>query len=162
MRIVLEGADGTGKTTLANILAFKYGLTVCHCTQNDASDPVFYSQVLRKEDTVWDRHTIGELIYPRIFGRKQQTTPEQAKEIVRIGKNAGVKFFVLTLPLDELKERMKERPNEHPNIVNNLETIDHRFRFYAQYLGVPVIDTSKMTLQEIFDLVEENKDGKTV
>ena len=44
MRIILEGCDGTGKTTLANILAFKYGLDICHCTASDPSDFQFYKQ----------------------------------------------------------------------------------------------------------------------
>lgn len=48
MRIVLEGVDGAGKTTLAKILAQKYGLDICHCTQYDAADYAFYRQTLRK------------------------------------------------------------------------------------------------------------------
>ena len=74
MKIIIEGADGTGKTTLAKILADKYGLEICHCTQHDPADFYFYRETLRKENVIWDRHTIGELIYPLIFDRKAKIT----------------------------------------------------------------------------------------
>lgn len=48
MKIILEGADGTGKTTLAKILAERYGLDICHCTQDDPNDFIFYQQSIRK------------------------------------------------------------------------------------------------------------------
>ena len=38
MKIILEGCDGTGKTTLAKLLAEKYGLDICHCTAEDPKD----------------------------------------------------------------------------------------------------------------------------
>lgn len=154
MIIVLEGADGVGKTTLAKILADKYGLDICHCTQHDPSDFNFYKETLRKENAVWDRHTIGELIYPKLFNREAKTTPHEAKAIINVAKTEGVKVFVLTCEAEELKRRIKLRKDEHPKIVSNLDWIDKAFRECAKWMGVPVIDTSKMTLSQIFDLVE--------
>ena len=161
MKIVLEGADGTGKTTLANILAFKYGLTVCHCTQHDPGDYDFYYQAARKENTVWDRHTIGELIYPHIFGREPQISWGEAYDLIRKTEADGVKYFVLTLDEQELKARIAKRPNEHPKIVKNIVSINCGFKNWAGILHVPVIDTSKMTLNEIFSLMEE-PNGKEI
>lgn len=154
MRIILEGADGVGKTTLANILAQKYGLDICHCTQYDATDYAFYSQTLRKENTVWDRHTIGELIYPKVFNREAQITPYEAKAIIEAAKQEDIKILVLTCGSRELANRVRSRKNEHPKIVENLDWIDKAFKECAKWLGVPIIDTSKMTLGEIFKLVE--------
>lgn len=154
MRIILEGADGVGKTTLANILAQKYGLDICHCTQHDATDYAFYSQTLRKENTVWDRHTIGELIYPKVFNRETQITPYEAKAIIESAKQEGIKIFVLTCGTRELATRIAERKGEHPKIVENLDWINKSFKECAKWLSIPVIDTSKMTLSEIFKLVE--------
>lgn len=155
MRVILEGVDGAGKTTLAKILADKYGLDICHCTQNDAADYDFYRQTLRKENVVWDRHTLGEIIYPRVFGRRQQLSPEDARLIVHYAKEEDVKIIVLTADLPVLYERLNSRKiPEHPLIMENLEYIDTQFKFFAEEFRVPIIDTSKMTLQQIFDLVE--------
>lgn len=157
MRIILEGVDGAGKTTLAKILAEKYGLDICHCTQYDAADYDFYRQTVRKENVIWDRHTIGELIYPTIFDRKQQISTEDVRLVIHYAKEAGAKIFVLTADMDVIYRRLNERGNEDFRIYENVDYIDNLFRFYADQYHVPVIDTSKMTLQEIFNLVEEKE-----
>lgn len=157
MKVILEGVDGAGKTTLAKILAEKYGLDICHCTQYDAADYDFYRQTVRKENVVWDRHTIGELIYPTIFDRKQQISTEDVRLVIHYAKEAGAKIFVLTADMDVIYRRLNERGNEDFRIYENVDYIDDLFRFYADQYHVPVIDTSKMTLQEIFNLVEEKE-----
>lgn len=155
MKIILEGVDGAGKTTLAKILAERYGLDVVHCTQHDAADYNFYRQTLRKENVVWDRHTLGELIYPTVFDRRQQISTEDARLIMHHAEVEGVKVFVLTADKNVLYDRLNARGDEHPLIYANLEWIDKQFKFYAEQYHIPIIDTSKMTLQQIFNLVED-------
>lgn len=157
MKIILEGVDGAGKTTLAKILAEKYGLDICHCTQYDAADYDFYRQTLRKANVVWDRHTLGELIYPRIFDRKPQIGTEDARLVMHYAKEEGVKILVLTADMATIYERLNARGNEDSRIYENVDWIDSQFRFYANQYHVPIIDTSKMTLQQIFDLVENKQ-----
>lgn len=155
MKIILEGCDGTGKTTLAKILAEKYGLDICHCTQHDAADYDFYRQTLRKENVIWDRHTIGELIYPRIFGRQFKISPEDARLIVHYAKQEGVKMFVLTDDIEVIMERLNKRvPKEDLRILDNADAINDLFVAYAGLFKIPVINTRTMTLQQIFDLLE--------
>ena len=162
MRIILEGVDGAGKTTLAKILADKYGLDICHCTQYDAADYNFYKQTLRKENVIWDRHTLGELIYPKVFGRQQQISPEDARLLVHYAREEDVRLFVLTCDQSELHARIAKRKDEHALICNNLDEINSKFIEYANTFNIPIIDTSTMTLTEIFKLVETpqvNKGG---
>lgn len=157
MRIILEGVDGAGKTTLAKILAERYGLDVVHCTQSDASDYDFYRQTLRKENVVWDRHTIGELIYPYVFDRKPNIGVEDARLVMHYAKQEGVKVFVLTADEDAIARRLIARGNEHPRILRDFRKINDEFLFYAEQFNLPVIDTTKMTLTEIFNLIEEKE-----
>lgn len=155
MRIILEGADGTGKTTLAKILADKYGLEIQHCTADDPKDFYFYKESLRKENIIWDRHTIGELIYPIVFDREAKITPYEAKAIIDIAKAEGVYIFVLTSSPESLKRRFENRSKEeHPKITKRITWINQAFVECAKWLKVPVIDTSKMTLNDIFALIE--------
>lgn len=157
MKIILEGCDGTGKTTLAKILADKYGLDICHCTQHDKKDYLFYRHTLGKENVVWDRHTIGELIYPIIFDRPKQIGTEDARLVMHYAKQEGVKVFVLTCDDEVIKKRLSERGGEHQKILDNISMINGQFKFYANAYNIPIIDTTKMTLQEIFNLVEEKE-----
>lgn len=155
MRIILEGADGVGKTTLANILAFKYGLDICHCTQHDPADFKFYNESVRKNNVIWDRHTIGELIYPKIFDRKQQISGEDARIVLWNAKELGAKVFVLTEDPLLLQMRLLNRSGEDPRIFDNIEDINEQFIFYAEQFNIPVINTSSMTLDEIFNMIEK-------
>lgn len=155
MKIILEGADGTGKTTLAKILADKYGLDVCHCTQHDPADYNFYRQSVRKNNVVWDRHTIGELIYPSVFSRYQKIGTEDARLVIHYAREEGTKIFVLTEDLELIRKRLDERGTENKKIIENIKWINDQFVFYANQFHVPVISTSKMTLDEMYKLVEE-------
>ena len=155
MRIILEGCDGTGKTTLAKILAYKYGLDICHCTQKDAADFDFYFNTTRKDDVIWDRHTIGELIYPIVFNRQRQINEGGVEMVIEALRQQGGKIFVLTADDDVIKERLLKRGNEHSAIIESYKEINGLFKEYAKRFSIPVIDTSKMTLDEIFKLMEE-------
>lgn len=154
MRIILEGCDGTGKTTLTKLYADKYNLDICHCTQHDPSDYDFYKQTIRKNNVIWDRHTIGELIYPRVFNRTAQISPEDARIILSHGKELGAKIFVLTSPIDVIRLRLQERGGECKEVLDKLAWIDNQFKFFADQFNIPVIDTSNFNIQELYDLVE--------
>lgn len=156
MKVILEGCDGTGKTTLAKILADKYGLDICHCTQHDAADYDFYRQTLRKENVVWDRHTLGELIYPEVFNRPPKISTEDARLLMHYAKEEGVKILVLTGRYDDIYARLIKRGNEDQRIIESIHRINRDFAFYATQFNLPIIDTSRMTLQEIFNILEEN------
>lgn len=157
MRVIIEGCDGTGKTTLAKILAEKYNLDMCHCTQHDGKDYDFYFQTLRKENVIWDRHTLGELIYPEIFDRRPEITLEEVANLMRYVKENNIKIFVLTADQETLRKRLLSRGTEDYRIIKNCNEIDKQFKDFAAYFSIPVIDTTKMTLSEIYDLVKEEK-----
>ena len=163
MKIIFDGCDGTGKTTLANALAKKYDLDICHCTAKDPADYDFYRQTSRKENVVWDRHTLGELIYPKVFDRKPQLNPEEARMIIAYARNEGAKFYVLTANPSALKYRILNRGgNEDPKILQQLRWINDEFLNYAVMFNIPIIDTSARLMSDILDFIENDKQDQQV
>jgi len=68
MRIILEGPDGTGKTTLARQLAEKLGLKYQHEKIPLDGLKYYVNLVSNMEDNiVYDRCYLGEAIYPSVF-----------------------------------------------------------------------------------------------
>lgn len=160
MKIFLEGCDGVGKTTLAKLLANKYNLDICHCTQNDPNNFEFYYETSRKENIIWDRHFLGELIYPSIFNRKQNLTINEAKLITKSIKNNNGHIYVLTCDNDIILKRLKERnKKESLDILNSYQKINELFILYANYLKIPIIDTSKMSLKSLKEIIDTLKEA---
>ena len=155
--LIIEGADGTGKTTLAKIVAAKFGWDICHCTAEDPADFDFYKQTVRKKNIIWDRHTIGELIYPYVFDRKAKIGTEDARIVLNTAKQNNIGIIVLTANLDDIKSRLIKRGNECKEVLDNLEWINDQFKFYANAYHLPIIDTSRaINYDELFRWLEKD------
>lgn len=149
MKIIIEGCDGTGKTTLAKALAEKYGLDIIHVTNRDSNTFDFYKQSFGKDDVVWDRNVIGEMIYPKIFWRKGNIDEIDLEYLIKRAKSMGVIFLVLTTDYWTLCDRIDTRGKEFEAVRNHLGEINDRFCEIALQYDLPLIDTSKISLDEI-------------
>lgn len=72
MLIVLEGCDGTGKTTLAKLLQTCYNMEYIHCTAETPNDYEFFADIIKrsaKEDIVCDRFFWGQFVYQEYHER---------------------------------------------------------------------------------------------
>ena len=163
--IILEGCDGVGKTTIAKLLADIYGMDICHCTAEDPADYDFYRNTARKKNVIWDRHTIGELIYPEVFNRKPQIGPEDARLALAYGRENCTKTIVLTAPVHVIKDRLANRGNECQEVLSKINFIHDKFIEYAEFLNVPVVDTSGSitdTLSKIIEIIESDDNFKFI
>lgn len=68
MNIVIEGCDGTGKSTLAKFLADRFGLYYWHESSPRSFDE--YCQMLKAGGVVFDRFCFGQFVYNEIPDRK--------------------------------------------------------------------------------------------
>ena len=158
--IIIEGCDGTGKTTLAKKLSNKYNLDICHCTSEDPADYEFYKNTLRKRNVVWDRHFLGELIYPEVFNRRAQIGIEDARLLVAYARESGVQLLVLTESINELQRRLNYRGNECDEVLKQLEYINNKFKEYAESFDIPIICSSQVPFVDICDIIEKDAINK--
>ena len=159
MKIVLEGCDGVGKTSVAKILAMKYGCDIVHMTGDDPKDYNFYNQSLRKENVIYDRNVIGERVYPLVFNREPELKRYELDLILE--SHTDVHFFVLTANADEIERRLKNRGNENENILKSLGYINAKFKTLAYEYGIHEIDTTHARIEDvalrIINIIEKEK-----
>lgn len=153
MRIIIEGADGTGKTTLAKQLADEFDLGLMHISNKDPNDLDFYYQLLRKDDVVYDRNLIGEMIYPKIFNRPGKLKEYELDYLMAKADDLGFKIFVLTAHDETLLNRLN-RKEEFNCVKDNISAINGDFLKYAGKYNLPVINTSKYGMDETFKEVK--------
>lgn len=122
MKIIIEGSDGTGKTTLSKFLAKELDLQFLKLNNNDPRDLNFYSELLRKDDIVYDRQFISEFIYPKYFNRPQKLKEYEFEYLIKKSKDLDVIIIILTNDLKTIKSRLKN--NEYPFITKNIENIN--------------------------------------
>lgn len=128
--IIIEGPDCSGKTTLAKKINEYYNneLDVLHCTGHDPRDYKFYYQTMRKKNIVFDRHFIGEMIYPEIFHRKGCLSKRQFNKLKTYAEKARIPVVVVVPPETVLMRRLAdERLNEEQEIKDTIKSARNSF-----------------------------------
>lgn len=126
MLIVLEGCDGSGKTTIANNLKAVLPETkILHCTKETPNDFDFFSRIIEIGDSanvIADRFCYGQFVYQSPEERK--LTEEQLRKLELMMIEHKVKVVHVTAPVYTINARLfcrGERPM-HP-----VETITQRY-----------------------------------
>lgn len=153
MKIILEGCDGTGKTTLAKKLQDKYGIDYVHVTRNDPSTFEFYSQTMFKTNIVWDRHFIGEMIYPTVFNRKGNLRMAQFEILLELARSEKIVILILTADNETLIKN-NNRP-EYPEVIKNLLLINDQFKAFGDIYKIPIINVFKTNFDDIVKIIEK-------
>ncbi|UYL86818.1 thymidylate kinase [Microbacterium phage Rona] len=125
--ILIEGADGTGKTTFVERMAQQHlsdGTPVPRVIHNDASDHKlpgslyahYKAQLLdaisfRESgvSTYIDRSFLSELVYGVIYRGRSRVSPRQARRLERFARKNGVLLLGMVAPMAVRRDRIEER-----------------------------------------------------
>lgn len=158
MKIIIDGCDLVGKSSLIEKLkkhfSYKKNISYLHFSYRDRTDYGFYNTFLDKEDFISDRHFIDEMVYPKFFNRRQGITEEEFVSLLKKCKNKDIKIIILTVDDETLLERSKERQEEKA-VADNLLEINREFKKLSKKYNLPLFDTTKNSLEEIIDFLEE-------
>ena len=152
MKLIITGHDFSGKSTLLKEL-FKEEdngkLSYIHLSYNEPTDFNFYYNTLQFNNFIMDRCYLDELIYPEIFHRKPGLTLQEAKLLYDVSKLLGITTVILECNNEELDKRILERKGqEEPEVLEGVYKIRYLYQKVAEELGIPILDTSNMTLEE--------------
>jgi hypothetical protein len=145
--VVLEGCDGAGKTTLANLLEERHGFTVIHSPRSPDSVDLSarYRSILRRRGRlVLDRSFVSELVYSQVFGRDSRLTVGQVLSLAEAVADRDGLFVHVHAQAGLIERRLRQR--DGPTALDLL-TIEKIQAAYEQALSqisvhVPVVGVS--------------------
>lgn len=143
MLIVLEGCDGTGKSTIAKFLSLVLPESqIVHCTVHTPNDFNFFSNLIsigRHQNIILDRGMYGQFVYQKKEERKLSNKQLTQLEMHMLQTNASV--IHVTAKEDTIVQRLYDRSEVTAIPVR---TIMERFDevFSKSILPVVKLDTT--------------------
>lgn len=155
MKIILEGCDGTGKSTVAKMLRLKYpDLNFIKLSGSDVCTKEFFSQTLELSNFIMDRNFISEEVYPDIMGRYSRLCGYDASNLHMKLLEKKVHVFIFTAPTHILQKRLDKRGDETEELVSKIPQIKKAYEDIADYHDYTLIDTHENNVVEILDIIE--------
>lgn len=144
MITIVEGCDGTGKTTFAKNLAKRDGLKYLHADKPESKQ--WYKEYLSPIDSnnmVLDRWHLGEVVWPEVYGRESLFADPESFDICNwtLGK-LGARLFVFVRNNDEIVNELLKR-GEEDQIEDVLKAKDLFMIAYkrVKYLDKKIIES---------------------
>lgn len=140
MRIMLDGCDGSGKSTLSNLLAEKHNCDIVHMTL--WSSKTFGSYINRMtsfDNIIFDRCFISEYIYSKVFNRTTDIDDKKVKMLIDIAKSLGYNIYIMTTTNENIKNRLNKRNDENDEILNNIDKINNEYIDFAKKFNIKLI-----------------------
>lgn len=140
MLIVLEGCDGTGKSSLSCLLAHVLSAKIIHATKETPNDYAWFSGIIERsktENIIADRFFWGQFVYQSPEERK--LTENELSELERELSFAGGILILVTAPTKVIKKRLEKRGEK---LINGLtvKKVKHRFSNCAFSAWCPVAE----------------------
>ena len=114
MLIILEGADGAGKSTIAKRLARILNARIIHCTKDTPNDLAYFRSILyasEEQHIIADRFCYGQFVYQSEEERK--LTRDELYRLEADMLNMGAKVVYVTASEKTIEARLNKR-NEIP------------------------------------------------
>lgn len=117
MRLILEGPDCAGKSTMAKELAERLRLDIIKSTYYGPKTSDAYRERLACQDAVIDRCWISEVIYSKYFGYDSSVDADTDRLLNNCCIKMRIPIVVMLPPIDLIIYRMRERGDDFYSIV---------------------------------------------
>ena len=137
MLIVLEGIDGVGKTTLANLLSKTYDAGIIHATRETPNDWAWFNELMdlaKDRNIIMDRSFWGQFVYQDPEERKLSW--EQLHELEHRLEQEDGKLIYVTANTSDILERLKGRAE---TLSRPLDLLKERYEAVILLSECPVI-----------------------
>lgn len=151
MRVIIDGCDGVGKTSVCEKLANKLGCNIVRLTHDGDRSLYAYLDLMTCNNVVHDRSFLSEIIYPRHFDRESRIKKEDSNILYRILRFHDLKMFILTASPKTLQSRVSKRGDEYITDLSKLKDINDDYLRVAKRHGFTVIDTTNKSIDKIVE-----------
>ena len=117
MRLILEGPDCAGKSTMAKELAERLKLDIIKSTYYGPKTIDAYRDRLACQDVVIDRCWISEVIYSKYFVHSSKVDDFTDRMLCDICVKKNIPIMVMLPPIDVIIQRMMERGDDFYSVV---------------------------------------------
>ena len=117
MRLILEGPDCAGKSTMAKELAERLKLDIIKSTYYGPKNISAYRERLACQDVVIDRCWISEVIYSKYFVHRSEVDDFTDRMLCDICVKQNIPIVVMLPPIDVIIQRMIERGDGFYSVV---------------------------------------------
>ena len=149
--IIIEGLDGTGKTTLANDLLNKnYILINNNLTSESHYDK--YVNIIKTSDinSVSDRSFVSEMVYGKVLSGTTKLSEEEFINLVKLYSECETKIIYLYASKKILLERRKDDFKDSKVIFHLyqelMDEFERRLDYISAYIDVFSINTGEKKL----------------
>jgi thymidylate kinase len=151
MKIIIDGCDGTGKTTLIEKLADHYNCDVVRMMRNGSKEYFDYkSKYIEIENVIFDRSFMSEVVYSKVFNRTCRLAEFSFRSLFDVIKD--IPTIILDCDPETIRERLLAK-NEDPIIIDQIDIIRKAYIDLADEFHIPVIDTTKVSFEEIIERI---------
>lgn len=118
MNIVIEGCDGTGKSSIAKHLCERFNLTYWH--ESTPQNLYYYTRCLEYGGFVFDRFCFGQFVYNTPEERK--LTPEELSKLVtEVFAQTDTILLFVDAKTDTIINRLIQRGEGNPRYLMEME-----------------------------------------
>lgn len=160
MKIIVEGPDGAGKSTLVRQLADHFGCDILRMTEKGSKRFEDYIEKASLNNIVSDRCFISELVYCNVFNRQTPLSIFQYEELVKYYKSLGWIFIFLDASTDCLTSRLINRGDEDDYKIQDISSLRMFYKAVAYFYSLPVLNSENLDVNQLIEDLEEGIYGK--
>lgn len=111
-KIIIDGLDAAGKSTLARSLRDQFGFEVSHETKDSPNNMKWYKERYQRTKYVSDRSFLCERAFAPVFGRTPKINDAEYKELLQHLADNKVQVIIALNSPAYAQEILKERGEE--------------------------------------------------